>query len=119
MKLAELMQAHAEAARPVALDVTIDGDRIAITARAEAELDGGVSVQVVRYLSARTVDIRRGENAGRSLTYHNIVADWVVLDEWSGRGTYRGSVRVTGDDSVAVILQQAGHGPILAAARAR
>ena len=31
-----------------------------------------------------SVDIARGENHGRTLTYHNVVRRWVKLGDWSG-----------------------------------
>jgi hypothetical protein len=32
-----------------------------------------------------SVDIGRGENHGRTLTYHNVVRRWVKLGEWKGK----------------------------------
>jgi hypothetical protein len=31
------------------------------------------------------VTIGRGENSGRTVTYHNVVRRWVKLGEWSGK----------------------------------
>ncbi|NIO40236.1 MAG: DUF1223 domain-containing protein, partial [Burkholderiales bacterium] len=47
---------------------------------------GGAVVQLVTYTPQETVKIRRGENAGRTLTYYNIVRDFVEIGRWDGRG---------------------------------
>jgi hypothetical protein len=76
-------------------------------------------VNLVTYSSDATVDIRRGENAGRTLTYHNIVRDFVEVGNWDGRGVYRATARVPDGMSVAVLVQGRNHGPILGAAKTR
>lgn len=119
MEVAELIQKHREAARPVELSVRREGDSILIEARAVGEVDGPVVVQVARYVPMRAVAINRGENAGRTIEYHNIVDLWSEVGRWNGRGTYSATTQVAGEDPVAVILQREGHGPVLAAARAR
>jgi hypothetical protein len=32
-----------------------------------------------------SVDVGRGENRDRTLTYHNVVRRWVKLGDWSGK----------------------------------
>jgi len=71
------------------------------------------------------VAIDRGENKGRTLTYHNVVRRWVKLGQWTGKAeawslpvTDIGSDNI---DAVAVIVQGSratapGPGPILGAA---
>jgi hypothetical protein len=76
-----------------------------------------VRVQLVRYRPAETVEIKRGENAGRVVTYHNIVTQWQPLGEWSGEAPLSVEAPVTGPDAAVVILQSAGPSAILAAAR--
>jgi hypothetical protein len=71
----------------------------------------------VRYRPSETVTIERGENAGRTMTYHNIVTDWQVLDNWPGRDPFELSVEVRGSDKVVVIIQSDGPSDVLAAAR--
>lgn len=78
---------------------------------------GEIVVQLVRYQPEKTVEIGHGENAGRKISYHNIVTDWDVLGRWNGTGTLRFRIRLDGPLPAAVLLQQAGQGPILAGAR--
>lgn len=119
MQVAELVQRQREIDRPVSLVVRRDGQRIRIEATAKDEVGGPVVVQIARFIPKRTVSIKRGENAGRTIEYFNIVDLWTDIGSWNGRGTYSTVARVPGDAPVAVILQRAGHGPMVAAARAR
>ncbi len=56
-----------------------------------------------------TVTIARGENKGRTISYHNVVRRWVKLGDWAGHaGSWSiPSQSLTGDgiDEVAVLLQ--------------
>lgn len=78
---------------------------------------GDIIVQLVRYLPERTVTIERGENAGRTITYHNIVTEWTVLGRWDGQEKLRLELDLKGEEPAVLILQRAGHGPIVAASR--
>jgi hypothetical protein len=84
---------------------------------AEADAD----VWLVTYDREHTVEVRRGENAGRELTYRNVVRRIERIGTWTG-GAARlpvdlGDVRRDGTSGCVAIVQQAGVGPILAAAR--
>jgi hypothetical protein len=66
-----------------------------------------------------TVKIKRGENHGRKITYHNVVRTIIPVGMWSGEAT---TIRMRSDDVLnaggkrcAVLLQTADAGPILAA----
>jgi len=76
-------------------------------------------VQLVRYSAGQRVAIKRGENAGRKITYHNVVTSWSVLKQWSGNKPLSMAADVSGSDPIVVIVQTAGHGPVLATARLR
>ncbi len=119
MEVADLIRKHQEVESPVRLSVRRDGERLEIEATAREPLGTPVAVQVVRFLPERTVSIKRGENAGKTIEYHNIVDLWAEIGRWNGRGTYTATARVAGDEPLAVILQEAGHGPVVAAARVR
>ena len=117
MEVAEVIQRHRYAPRPVALNVRREGDAIQIEARALGDIGGPVVVQVARYAPMHRVEITRGENAGLTMDYHNAVDLWVEIGRWDGQGVYVATARVAGDAPVAVILQREGYGPVLAAAR--
>lgn len=103
---------------PVTLLLSRDGGRLTISATADPPLPRGAVVQIVRYMPEATVRIERGENAGRTVTYHNIVTSWEPVAEWAGAEPLAMVADVPGDDGVVVILQEPGPAQILAAARA-
>jgi hypothetical protein len=115
MLLAELLEKHRAAPRNVVLTAEREGEVIRIEARATGPVGGPVVVQVARFIPVQRVAITRGENAGRTIDYHNAVDLWVEVGRWTGQGTYSGTARVAGDNPVAVILQREGYGPVVAA----
>ncbi|MFM7334615.1 MAG: DUF1223 domain-containing protein [Tabrizicola sp.] len=114
---AERLRAHMEAGSPVRLTVTREGDRLVIRAEADPPLTEPVRVQLVRYRPSETVTIERGENAGKTITYTNIVTSWERLDDWSGQEPLEVTAPFDGAEPGAVIVQQDGPAAILAAAR--
>lgn len=104
-------------AHPVTLTVERQGDLLVIRADADPPLTDGATVQVVRYLDKATVNIERGENAGQSVDYHNIVTSWVKVAEWPGTQQLQLETEAPGPEPVVVIVQSAGMGDILAAQR--
>ena len=73
---------------------------------------------LVRY-DPRTLDVevRHGENAGKTLPHKNIVREMVRLGGWNGQAE---RFSLPTDDSglgAAILVQTIGAGPILAAAK--
>jgi len=60
-------------------------------------------------VKAATITIARGENKGRTITYHNVVRRWIKLGDWNGTAhTFTLPVRDVGAsdiDTVAVVVQ--------------
>ena len=75
-------------------------------------------VQLVRYMPEQTVEIERGENAGRVVTYRNVVTSWEHVADWAGVEPLDLSTPAPGSEPAVVILQNDGPAAILAAARA-
>jgi hypothetical protein len=111
------LQKHLAVRSTVRLTVSRDGDRLVIRAEADPPLEAPVFVQLVRYKPAETVAIERGENAGKTITYHNIVTSWERLGDWSGTGPLELTAPFAGALPGAVIVQSEGPSAILAAAR--
>ena len=108
---------RSSATRPgVTLELKRVGDKVLIRASAHPALSANTKVQLVRFREQATVAIVGGENAGRSITYHNIVTSWTVLGDWSGTEPLELSAGVAGADGVVVIIQTAGPSEIVAAA---
>ena len=76
---------------------------------------GGAEVWLVRYdPSDQAVEIKRGENRGKTMVYHNVVRDLVRLGSWTGKArSYTLPTPETGsaDDGLeSVILVQGAKG---------
>ncbi len=78
------------------------------------------TIWLLRLRSAVTVRIDAGENAGRTVTYRNVVSDIKELGRWNGRAVSIDLPRVDAKnpphDGVVVVLQQGGYGRVLGAA---
>jgi hypothetical protein len=62
---------------------------------------------------ASAIEIGRGENRGRTVTYHNVVRGWHKVGEWTGKAaswTVSRSDFKAGVDEAAVILQERPNG---------
>jgi hypothetical protein len=114
---AEQLHKHLGVVPAVKLSVERKGEMLVIRADADPPLDAPVRVQLVRYVPEETVTIERGENAGKTITYHNIVTSWEGLGAWSGQEPMEMTVPFAGSQPGAVLVQSEGPAAILAAAR--
>jgi hypothetical protein len=91
-----------------------------VTVGAGAAPAGGADVWLARFIP-RTVEVAipRGENAGHTLPYKDVVREMVLLGHWHGEAATFPAPGA-GDPGLAeaAIVQGAGCGPILAAAKA-
>lgn len=115
MAVLEKLHAHADATTPVDLSIARDGDRLRVTAP-PLTLSRPLEIQLVRYLPHEEVAIAGGENAGKTMDYHNIVTSWEVVGAWTGTDALDLEVPLEGEGRVAVLLQEPGPGAIRAAA---
>lgn len=119
-------------ALPPSLDIAIttEGSQKIVTLAPTDLLSTRIEVIFIRYLPRRSVTIESGENAGKQVDYRNIVMRVDRLAEWDGRQPLRLAITpATGtplqadaaqqefpvDTRHAIIVQQAGPGPVLAA----
>jgi len=117
MEVMDFITAQQAQASQVDLSISRNGGRVVIKAVALSAQP--MMVQLVRYKPRSVVQIRRGENAGRTIEYFNIVNEWRQIEKWNGHEPLSTSTRIKGSDPVVVIVQAVGPGPILAAARLR
>jgi hypothetical protein len=115
--LAKAISVHAQAAQSVDLDITRKGSDVTIYAQALAAVTGPMTVQMLRYTPRQVTKIKRGENAGKTIEYANVVDALQVLGTWDGTTPLNMSANAAGDQPVVVIIQAQNTGPILAAAR--
>ena len=91
---------------------------------ANAQMERGASVILMRVVKSRTVTIGRGENRGREVTYTNVVRSIVRLGFWTGAPARfempLPEARADDADGYVVIVQKTWGetlGPILAAGK--
>lgn len=111
------LQKHLAVVPSVDLSIERMGDTLVIRAEADRPFEAPARVQLVRYKPEETVTIERGENAGKTITYHNIVTSWEALGAWSGQEPMEITVPYPGTEPGAVLVQSEGPAAILAAAR--
>jgi hypothetical protein len=117
MQLAELIDTHGEA--PARMSVSLDraGGEVTIRAEPLGVLPPEMVVHLVRYIPLETVEIGRGENAGKTIDYGNIVTDWQAVGRWDGRGALELVTASPGAGPLVALIQTPGPGAILGAAR--
>jgi hypothetical protein len=102
----------------LAMDRRADGKVLLRIAAGKAH---DVAVILVRYDTRREVAIERGENRGKTFTYHNVVRDMRTLASWNGQAMELEldpqELWRDGRDGCAVLLQDTQSGHILAANR--
>lgn len=119
MEVMDQLQAHGAAVDPVVLTLVRDGETLNISAETLQAMRGEAVVQLVRYKPEVTRNINRGENAGHTLTYTNVVYAWDMAGVWDITAPLEMQAAVPGDDPIVVIVQDGTDGPILAAAQLR
>ena len=118
MAVADLIMAHH--AQPDPVSVSLAGDGSSISVEAEAHMPPprpAMVVQVVSYSPHEQVSIERGERAGTVADHYNVVTSWQVVADWDGAQPFSARIERQGGQPIVVIVQQAGQGPILGAAR--
>ena len=121
--ISQLMENYRSSGKGLVVPVTTkrNGNKI----RVSAETDSGEATLWIVYFSREEkVKIERGENRGRTITYHNVVRDYDMLgmmkDGVVDMTLPLAELKKKGHDSCAILLQQttkAGTpGPIIGAA---
>lgn len=105
---------------PVAIAVTNGALNVSVSAD---HLPAGAEVWLCPIAKAVQVAIGRGENRGRTITYHNVVRNWLKLGTLSAAQSSwnvpMGQIKTEGIDAAAVMVQEGSHerpGIILGAA---
>jgi hypothetical protein len=96
--------------------LTIAGDRVTVAGGQAAD----AAVWLVAFDHRHDVAIERGENRGRTLSYHNVVRELTRLGDWHGREVELDlpltRLGTDGRDGAAILVQRLSDGAILAAA---
>lgn len=115
MELAKAIAEHAARTPLVDLALSRDGNVIAVQASALDANIGPMNIQMLRYTAEETTKIKRGENAGKTLRYTNVVEGLTVLGAWDGAAPLSMTFDASSEKPVVVIIQAQKSGPILAA----
>jgi hypothetical protein len=95
---------------PVLLAVTASNLNVTVKAK---DGDHTGEVWLCPLAKAVTVAIGRGENHGRTITYHNVVRRWVKLGDWTGTdATWNvpmSEIKSDDIDAAAVMVQEGTH----------
>lgn len=118
MDVANTVQKHRAAPDGARVSAERNGDAIVIRL-SPGTTRGTMTVSLVGYVPKETVKIKRGENAGKTITYTNTVREFVRLGEWDGRATKSIRHPRPEGEAAVVLVQKASHGPMVAAARVR
>lgn len=104
---------------PNGLDVKLrrEGGTLHLEASARTPREMPLMIQLARYVPEETVDVARGENAGRTLIYVNVVTELRQVAEWDTHGPLALEIDWPEQAPVAVLLQYPDHGTIEAVAR--
>ena len=93
---------------PVSLTVSGDGLNVKVESAERAHNDG--EIWLCPLAKAVPVAIGRGENRGRTITYHNVVRGWLKLGDWTGaKATFNvpmSQISADGIDAAAVMVQE-------------
>lgn len=116
--LAKIAEARKLDRLPVTIARSGDGVRVTVPG---AHTTDKAAVWLALFDRQHETAIRRGENGGRTLKYHNVVRNMVRIGTWTGLPldipTGSADMSAEGRDGCAVIVQSLSTGRILGAAR--
>jgi hypothetical protein len=95
------------------LPVTVTVSRASNTVSVGAG-SGSANIYLVTYTNSKKVNIQRGENSGKEITYRHPVASLRSIGKWNGKAISLDLPK--SGDNCAVILQRGDAGAILGAA---
>ncbi len=99
------------------LDMVRSGQNLTMTLSAKSPDMGTAEINLVQYTPSEIVRIDRGENAGKTIEYTNIVTSFDTVAKWDTSKKAKVSVNLTGAGQYAVIVQGKRFGPVMVARR--
>lgn len=110
---------------PISLKMRTEGDTLIITAGAapKGTKVKSATIWLALVKKSQSVKITRGENRGKTITYHRVVRDMTPVGQWKGEKLTirlpKTHLQRVDTDGCTALLQQDTAGPILAAAELR
>jgi hypothetical protein len=118
MKVMDLIRRHSGRKPAVTVRVEPNSKGVRIQAQAKRQISPAV-VQLAYFSPSKVIMIKRGENAGRTLSYANVVNRIEIIGRWNGISPLVMDVSLKQNQHAALIVQQENHGAIFAAALLR
>jgi len=123
-EISRAIEKTSKAIAPMAVPIHLTQEDGKLVIEADAAASGTQPKDATLWLAAiaRSVDvnIQRGENQGRTVTYNNVVRELIPIGMWNGKHMTvrlpRDSFMRPGTERCAVLLQQGKAGPIVGAA---
>ena len=112
-----MIAAHHQLPTEVDLSASRSGDTLSLQAVAVSQSSDDASVYLVRYRPEATVDIARGENAGRTISYANVVTEMQVLTQWNLSEPLDMDVDLAGELPAVIVVQGKLNGTVKAVAK--
>ena len=116
MQVINLIQKHRALDTNVSLETRLQGNEVQLLGMSEYTFGRPAEVVLVSFRPQATVEITRGQNAGRTVTYTNVVTGWQKVGTWDGSSPIAVSVPRPAEAG-AILVQSAEYGMILAAVR--
>ena len=116
------MSMEASTGTPVPMTMTEQGNEVIveIADRPAGVAPGEATIWIAMVAPRIDVEIARGENTGRSISYFNVARKLMPAGTWNGKAARltlpKNELFVDGATACAAILQAGGIGPILGAA---
>jgi len=89
--------------------LTLSDGRVNVTVPDIADARPSAEVWLIGLVKATTIAIGRGENKGRTITYHNVVRRWMKLGDWTGKANSWSvpvqTLKAANIDEAAVLVQ--------------
>ncbi len=111
-KIEELIKAHSRSGKVLQIPVmvTVTGEKMQIRVDEKSATENHPTLYMIYFNRTRTVKIKRGENRGKTITYHNIVRETQMLgmlkDGAISVDLPLMEVKRAGYDACAILLQE-------------
>ena len=119
-KIGSLIAAHAPATNDIPMSLSEKDGRLTVSIGSGRAPEKPATIWLIRYVAEKKVEIERGENRGRTITYTNVVRGIAPIGMWSGKSLSimlpEGDVMPDKQTRCVVLLQAEGPGRILAVA---
>jgi hypothetical protein len=93
----------------LAVTLAVADGRLSVAAPDGMDGRTGAEVWLCGLAKAVSIAIERGENKGRTVTYHNVVRRWIKLGDWMGKANSWSiplqTLKGDGIDEAAILLQ--------------